>query len=180
MNAVENRVACVKNNAAYIIERINDIWKQPPGKKILQKLVFLIEEKGIDLKYEYGLHFYGPYSGSLDAATTFLSADGVIRFDYSGYAHEMSINHQKFDVLPVGLSRDQEAEIDNLIAHFKDRSASDLELLTTAIYVYNHSDDKTAESIIKGVQKVKGSKYSPADIHKALEDFAYFHKNLAS
>ena len=52
----------VSNNVAYIIKRINEEWGKKPGKKILQKMVFLIEEKGIDLGYEYGLHFYGPYN----------------------------------------------------------------------------------------------------------------------
>ncbi len=33
----------IRNNAAYIIHRINEIWKSQPGKKTLQKLVFLIK-----------------------------------------------------------------------------------------------------------------------------------------
>lgn len=67
----------ISNNAAYIIKRINDIWGEKPGKKTLQKMVSLIEQKGVNLGYDYGLHFYGPYSGSLDATTTSLGADGV-------------------------------------------------------------------------------------------------------
>lgn len=167
----------INNNAAYIIKRINEIWGENPGKKTLQKIVFLIEQKGINLNYQYGLHFYGPYSSTLEAVTTFLSADGIIKFDYSGYSHRMSIN-EAFDVSPEGLSSNQENEIDNLIAHFKGRSPSELELLTTAIYAYNNLEDKTKESVINGVLKIKGSKYTPEQIRHSLNDFAFFDKNF--
>lgn len=167
----------LNNNAAYVIKRINEIWEEKPGKKTLQKLVFLIEEKGINLDYEYGLHFYGPYSGTLDAVTTFLSTDGVIKFDFSGYSHRMSINEQ-FEVSPDNLSDQQISEIDNIITYFKGRSPSNLELLTTAIYAYNNLEHKTEESVINGVKKIKGDKYSTADIKHSLSDFTFFNKNL--
>ncbi len=97
-------MASISNNAAYIIKRINDIWGEKPSKKTVQKIAFLIEQKDIDLGYEYGLHFYSPYSRTLDAATTFLSADGIIELDYSGYSHLMSIN-KNFIIEPDGLSK---------------------------------------------------------------------------
>lgn len=168
----------ISNNAAYIIKRINEIWEKEPGKKTLQKIVFLIEQKGIDLGYEYGLHFYGPYSGTLDAVTTFLSADGVIEFDYSGYSHLMSINEENFTVGPDGLSNEQRKTIDELIEYFRGWSPSELELLTTAIYAYNHLEDKSKTSIINGVQKIKGLKYSKEQIQHSLKELAYFNKPI--
>ena len=50
----------IADNAAHIVKRINDIWGKKPGKKTLQKLVYLIQQKGINLNYDYGIHFYGP------------------------------------------------------------------------------------------------------------------------
>ncbi len=145
----------ISNNAAYIIKRINEIWDKKPGKKILQKIVFLIEQKDINLGYEYGLHFYGPYSGTLDAVTTFLNADGVIEFNYSGYSHLMSIDEENFSVVPDGLSIQQCKTIDELLEYFREWSPSELELLTTAIYAYNHLEDKSEKSVINGVKKSK-------------------------
>ncbi len=168
----------ISNNAAYVIKRINDIWGEKPGKKILQKMIYLIEQKGIDLGYEYGLHFYGPYSAILDAATTFLSADGVIEFDYSGLSHLMSIDEKNFFVKPNGLSTEQLKEIDVLIEHFQGQSPSELELLTTAIYAYDHLENKSKESIINGVQKIKGLKYSKEQIQHSLDDLEYFNIKL--
>ena len=170
----------ISNNAAYIIKRINDIWDEKPGKKTLQKIVFLIEKKGVNLGYDYGLHFYGPYSGALDAATAFLSADGVIEFDYSGYSHLMSIDEESFIVEPKGLSAEQLSQIDELIERFKGQSPSELELLTTAIYAYDHLDNKSKESIISGVQKIKGSKYSVEHIQRSLKNLEYFGKLISN
>ncbi len=169
----------INNNAAYIIKRINEIWGESPGKKILQKIVFLIEEKGIDLNYEYGLHFYGPYSSALDAATTFLSADGIINFDFKGYSHRMRIN-DKFEVWPDGLTSKQKSEIDDIITRFKGKSPSELELLTTAIYAYNNLEDKTEQSVINGVLKIKGSKYNTEQIKKSLDNFNLFNKSFSA
>jgi uncharacterized protein YwgA len=167
----------IHDNAAYIIKRINAIQNNKPGKKALQKLVFLIEQKGIPLKYEYGLHFYGPYSGRLDAATAFLSADGIVKFDYSGYSHKMSID-EKYNVEPQSLSKQHVAVIDDLIEHFNGWSASDLELLTTAIYAYNNLEDKSMQSTINGVKKIKGSKYSTDEITRIFSEFSYFGKPI--
>lgn len=170
----------VSNNVAYIIKRINDVWSKKPGKKILQKMVFLIEEKVINLGYEYGLHFYGPYSATLDLDSKFLHADGVIAIDYSGPSHLMEINEKGFEVHSDGLSSKQQEEIDELLKRFQGQSPSELELLTTAIYAYNHLEDKSKENIIGGVKKIKGSKYSREQIEEALKELAYFEKNITA
>ncbi|MDR1206678.1 MAG: hypothetical protein LBL26_14555 [Peptococcaceae bacterium] len=170
----------ISNNAAYIIKKINDIWGEKPGKKALQKTVFLIEQKGVDLGYDYGLHFYGPYSEALDTATIFLSTDGVIEFDYSGRSHLMSINEKNFTIEPEKLTKKQLDQIDALIEHFKGRSPSELELLTTAIYAYKHLENKSRESVINGVQKIKGLKYPMEQIQRSLIDFEYFNLEFSA
>lgn len=87
----------ISNNAAYIIKRINDVWGEKPGKKTLQKIVFLIEQKGVNL----------------------------------GYA-------------------------------------------------YDHLENRSTESVISGVQKIKGSKYSEEHIRRSLENLNYFNKPLSN
>jgi len=168
----------IKNNAAYIIKRINDLSGESPGKKVLQKIVYLMIEKGIPLRYEYGLHFYGTYSASLDAATSILHADGIININYSGFSHKLGINDD-VSVMSDGLTKEQEAGIDDVINTFISMSASDLELLTTAIYAYNHLEDKSMESVVEGVLKIKGTKYARDQIRYSLERFDYFNKNFA-
>ena len=169
----------VSSNIGYIVQRINDIWEEKPGKKALQKLVFLIEQKGVNLGYHYGLHFYGPYSADLDATTMLLNSDGILEFDYTGSSHLMSIDEQHFTVKPDALSPEQLQQIDELIGRFNGHSASGLELLTTAIYAYDHLADKSKESVVRGVQKIKGAKYTEKMILHSLNDFEYFNKPLS-
>jgi hypothetical protein len=64
--------------------------------------------------------------------------------------------------------------IKDVIAKYKNKSANDLELLATAIYAHTCLAVKTEESVIGGVRKVKGDKYSECEIRKAMEDFPYF------
>ena len=90
----------------------------------------------------------------------------------------MSIN-KNFIVEPDGLSNEQQKVIDELIEYFKGQSTSNLELLTTAIYAYNHLENKSQENIIRGVQKIKGSKYSKEQILSALDEFQYFDKGIS-
>ena len=165
----------IADNAAYIIKRIKDVRNESPGKKVLQKIVFLTIEKGIPFDYDFGLHFYGPYSSSLDEATNILHAEGVIHFDYSGQSHKMEIS-DGFEVLPSKLTEEQINDVNDVIQTFMDMSPSDLELLTTAIYAFNHLDDKSKESVVSGVIKIKGKKYSPEKIYSALNRFEYFNK----
>lgn len=165
--------------AAYIVKRINDIVGKAPGKKVLQKMVFLIEQKGVNLGYDYGIHFYGPYSSKLDTDTYFLSADGIINFSYTRLTHEMTVG-EGFEILPDCLSDEQKKGIDEVIERFREKKGPELELLTTAIYAYNHLDDKSRESVIAGVVKLKGEKYRRDEIERALEEFAYFEKDFAA
>ena len=166
------------SNTAYIIKRFHELRGESPCKKELQKIAFLIEEKGVALGYNHGLHFYGPYSSTLDAYTMSLSSDGVVKIDYSGYSHLLCVNEEDFDIHEDGLTKEQLAQVDEVITRFEKHSASDLELLTTAIYAYNHLDDKTIESVVAGVQKIKGSKYSETKIQTELENLEYFGKTF--
>jgi len=166
----------MQSNVAFIIKNIQSISGDCPGKKTLQKLVFLIEQKGIDLGCEYGLHFYGPYSAVLDAAASSLDEEGIISFDYSGYSHRMSVNPD-WDIKSE-VSEDQEKTISDVLTRYKDWNPSKLELLTTAIYAYDNLQEKTRESVIGGVKKIKGSKYSQDEINNVIQEFSYFNKEI--
>lgn len=168
----------IDNNVAYIIKRINELGKIDPGKKVLQKMIFLMVEKGIPLNYEYGLHFYGPYCASLSIVTDYLHADGIIRINYTGNTHEMTLN-DNIDAAPIGLTPEHLQAIDDVIDNFVKMSPSELELLTTAIYAHTHLEDKSKKSVVGGVQKIKGEKYAPDMIYNSLNYFEYFEKSFS-
>ncbi len=162
------------NNVAYIINEIASITGHSPVKKALQKTVFLLETKGVNLDFDYILHFYGPYCAELDHETTKLSSDGVVNFEYTKYGHKMSVAPECLPSLETNLSEDSLRLAHEVITRYKDRSASDLELLTTAIYAYKHTDAQTREDVAEKVKIIKGEKYDDQEIQWALGEFPYF------
>jgi len=158
----------IKNNIAYIIKEMYSTTGKDPGKKALQKMIYLIQADNVDMGYEYGIHFYGPYCAAIDTVTTYLGADDVISFDYSGYSHKMHVNDNynvKSELPSTG-----EKKIKEVIQKFKDKTALELELLTTTHYVYKHIKDKSESHIIEGVKKIKGSKFSEIEIKASIKE----------
>jgi len=75
-----------------IIKMISEY--QSPGKKALQKLVYLVERKGLDLGYDYSIHYYGPYSSELDYAVHSLEMQGITTTDY--VARDLSLRGNQY------------------------------------------------------------------------------------
>ena len=133
---------------------INEISRNtsPPCKKTLQKIVYLVEEGGIDLGCKFGIHFYGPYSADLDYAVHTLDMEGILNISYSGMEHNISLCEGVKDYY-------SNENINKIIAEYVGDSPSELELIATALYVYRKSDNNKA-AILEGVKKIKGNKYS--------------------
>jgi len=167
--------ATIKNNTAFIIKSINEISNNAPGKKALQKLVYLIQEKGVNLGFDFGLHFYGTYCRELDTEATTLGFDEIVKFDYSDkYSHKMNVS-SNFNV-EADLPALEIQMILDVIDKFKNKSPYELELLSTALYVHSHIEDKSKNSIIDGVKKIKGEKYTDKEIEDAIDYFDFFNK----
>ena len=147
------------NAVLYVIKKITEA-NQSPCKKTLQKMVFLIEAKHIDLGCSYGIHFYGPYSSDLDFAVRELCDEGDLEIYYTPSEHKI--------IIEEGLSIDYNNDlVDRIILEFAKDSPSELELLATALYVY--SIDKKTSEIVSRVKKIKGEKYSVQRINDAIQ-----------
>lgn len=152
-----------------IIEKIQQI-NAAPCKKTVQKIVYLIEEKGINLGMGYGIHFYGPYSEDLDFVIYKMCADHYLKIDYTEHGHLISAagewEAEEKDVLS--------AETEKIVEEFARDTPSELELLATTLYVAKSKRANGRDFIIKGVKKIKGSKYSEEKILKAMERLQKF------
>ena len=149
------------NNDA-IVTIVDKITKtnKAPCKKTLQKIVFLVEEKGLDLGCDYVIHFYGPYSSDLDFAIRSLKDDGILDITVTHTEHIISVLNND------GYKSFDDDVIDNVIDEFGKDTPSDLELIATALYVYRGV--KNESKIMDGVKKIKGQKYKDAAICKAI------------
>lgn len=134
-----------------------------PCKKTVQKMVYLIEEAGEDLGFEYSIHFYGPYSAELDYEIQELSARGILEIKYTKHGHLLSVPQSS-----TGIRTGETAK--RIINAFGRETPSSLELLATTLFVQRetHADEK--EPIISGVKKIKGSKYSEQRINEAISN----------
>lgn len=158
----------IRNNVAYFIQQIESAKSDKPGKKLLQKMVYLAQANGIDLGFEYGIHFYGPYSATLDDSLYSLSADSIISFEYKGYSHLMSINDEYEAEFELGETNKQ--KLDALIEKYKNKTPSQLELMTTTHYVQQKLAVTDEANIIVGVKKIKADKYSEEEIKEAINE----------
>lgn len=150
-----------------IIKKITE-KESKPCKKTLQKMVYLIQEKSINLGYNYEIYLYGPYSSDLDFAVRELYDEGILDIEFTPTGHYVSIKDDS------KLQEQNDEAVNKVIDNFVHESASDLELIATTLYVYKKTQD--VSKTVKGVKKVKGSKYSEEQINDAmnkLKDMEY-------
>jgi uncharacterized protein YwgA len=147
-----------------------------PGKKQFQKLVYLIEHVGnVALGYGYTIHYYGPYSAALDNTLAELEGEGLFHYEYQGLSHLIRADDSD-DFVKSDLLEEENTSIEKVIDAFGDKSPSDLELLTTTHYIYIQSNlpDNGEKSVVDGVKKIKGNKYSDDKIKNALKELELF------
>lgn len=145
------------DKSAIIIDQI--CKKTVPGKKMLQKLMYLIERKGVSLELNYSIHYFGPYSSKLDNIIHTLESYDQLTIDTSGTTH--CIRRGDAPIEGSLNSHDQE-KVDYVLERFLSKSAHELEALTTVDYVANTLLKRrgTDVEIIEKVQEIKGSKFT--------------------
>ena len=152
------------NNLLGVIDSIQKTeGSKPPCKKAVQKLVYLIQEAGTSLGYDFNIHFYGPYSSDLDAELRYLHSIGVLNIDKRDFGHLISVDASP---TPDSLTHN----VEKIISAFKDKAPSELELLTTALYVQRELVKNDSDSIVAGVTKIKGSKFQKTQIIGAIDE----------
>ena len=148
---------------------------QKPGKKTLQKVVYLIERKGVKLGFAFSIHYYGPYSSELDYAIHRLAMQGVLSIIPEGMTHQISLREdadlnvrEETEVF----GEEQLQKIDEVIAKFAAKSAHELEVITTTDYVAQqlkaNGESWDRSSLVEGVRKIKGDKFTKEEIEKAI------------
>ena len=155
----------------YIIDRMNQKEK-PLGKKMLQKIIYLLQRNGVDLGYDYIIHHYGPYSSKLGNDVYSLAIDDYIGIDLSFLPiHKISVNEDIFEEEYKEIFGTEKAKVDKLIDKFSLFSTQDLELLTTIDFVKNSNDSaiKNDNDLFNIVKGIKGETFSDEKIFEGLK-----------
>lgn len=155
---------------------INQICERiEPGKKMLQKLMYLISRNGVNLELNYSIHYFGPYSAKLDNTMHTLESYDKLNINTSSTTHIIHLGEVPIDGT---LDEEQQKKVDFVLDNFSTKSAHELEAITTIDYVAvemlkSKGNDK---EIIDKVQQIKGTKFSReylADSLKTLKRLNY-------
>lgn len=137
------------------------------GKKKVQKLMYLIERKGVDLSLDYTIHFYGPYSERLNEALHALEDQGIIRINSTGSTHLIEVREET-DVAAIA---DDLTIITQVLDSLGEKTALDLEAITTLDYaaVFLLPKQASNSDIIREVKRIKGNKFSQTQLENDLQ-----------
>lgn len=158
----------MSENDLMILDVVRNLEKtagKAPCKKTLQKIVYLLEEARAGPKFDYTIHFYGPYSADLDYEVQSLASQGILNINYTDYGHLISASVEGENVGDTLSRRGKE-----IVSNFGTETPSKLELVATTLFVQRAKKSTDAAQILPGVKKIKGSKYSDREIREAIDE----------
>lgn len=140
---------------AHIIRCVTEeIHKKAPnkqvGKTLLQKMFYLLTRKGI-IDLDYKLYHYGPYSREVERSLEKASNLGLVKIDWrasKGY-YIQEIEKQK------EIEKKTKREIRKIVANYKDFTANELSIITTALYVVAHYKITSRKDLIDQILSLK-------------------------
>lgn len=145
-----------------IINCLTEVAGVAPCKKKLQKIVYLIEQKNIDLGFPYKIYIYGPYSEDLDYTICELKAEHSLEITYGNKGHILECIKQ------LGQNTISQ-DIVQIIRAFGKKSAKELELISTALYAERYIENKNDQGIMQAVHKIKKNKFSSVEVGEAIQ-----------
>ena len=131
------------------------------GKTAMMKYLFLLQQVyDVPLDYNFEIYTYGPYSSEVMVDLDLAKCLNVISIDaesYSGYVgYSINVKDCPED---KSLSDSTKYQVDELLKSFGRKSAKELELSTTIVYLYRNykmnSWDCSREVIINDVHEIK-------------------------
>lgn len=152
----------------YLVGKLSDV-----GKVKIQKILYFIQEAcGVNLGYDFAMHYYGPYSDELNSTLQEMKLAGILRFSlvlyasYYGYDIKLGENARK----EVELSPPIREKTDKIVSIFNKYDAKMMELLSSIHFVRSilmgRKESSDSESVLNEVQKLK-PKFSKGDIQEA-------------
>jgi len=133
------------------------------GKTAVMKIIFMLQQvKSVNMGYDFSIYTYGPYSSDVTEDVDALISYGLIKINpqqYGNYyGYELNITNN--GISNIGYLGDGVKEsTKDIIGFVKGKSAKNLELYSTIIYVDNlyrvNSWKMNSTSISEKVQEIK-------------------------
>ena len=169
---------------ADLTKRLKDVSPQF-GKTALQKMVFLLQEiYKVDVGYSFGFHTYGPFAGELLGDLNFAERMGAVQVKSvegsygNGYLIEPGDKIGDIVARAEPFLTKHGKELDALVAAFGSKTAKDLELLTTIIYLNKEimwdENKMTRTEAIGKIRELK-PKFTDTDVRRGMAELTDKH-----
>ena len=144
---------------------IEALVRQKPGagRTAVMKWLFLLTAlKQVPLRYNFRLHTYGPFDGSVLGDVEYAEAIGVVESMTTqylggyGYSYKEGANAAWIADKTSEFSAAQRENVEWVLDRFGEWTAAELELASTLIYVDRRlPEDRTRSELVKKVHDVK-------------------------
>jgi hypothetical protein len=141
---------------------LNILDKKPNlGKTAIMKIIFMLQQvKKMNLKYDFEIYTYGPYSSEVTEDVESLIQNQLVdssMYLYNNYVgYRLSISENGRSALSV-LDESDENKINEILYFVEGKTAKDLELYSTIIYVNNLyvKNSWVEQDVISNVHEIK-------------------------
>lgn len=146
-------------NLPYSHNVVLNIMKQSPdlGKTKLMKIIYMLQQvKKIDLGYDFDIYTYGPYSSEVLETVDELTDGGLLSsriYQYSNYVgYELNLTDEGTQTLS-NIKKDENAAIHDILDFAEGKTARDLELYSTIVFIHNFYSQSKPKSNQTAVEK---------------------------
>jgi uncharacterized protein YwgA len=146
------------------------------GKVKMQKVIYFLQEAcGVDLEYDFFMHYYGPYSPELNNTLQEMKTEGLLQFSlaifpsYYGYQIDPGEKASKEIQIPAKIRE----KADKIVELFNMYDAQKMELLASIHFVrailMEQGKKSDKKSVVNEVQLLK-PKFEQEKIAEAYEE----------
>ncbi len=132
------------------------------GRTAFMKLLFFLQERmGVPLGYQFSLYSYGPFDSEVLADISLAERLNVLRsstvFYPSGQGYDYSPGPDSKGVRDIAgdFLKEHKASIDWVLDSFSGKTAAELELLSTILFVAKFQNPKTVAKLVEQVKLIK-------------------------
>lgn len=148
------------------------------GKTAMMKCTYFLQEiENVPLNYDFKIYTYGPYSSEVTEELDFARQSGLLDIKWTGFPN--GLHFYSISALNKGATQ-YDAQIDSIMTVFGEKTAKELELLSTVLFVQrakeNNKLKKDKTTICRSVAAIK-PRFSEKEV-EAGYDFMKGHNYL--
>ena len=165
----------ITTNRLATLAQLAEAAPTPFGRTALMKLCYFMQTlKGIPLGYDFTLYSYGPFDSEvlsdLHTAESLSILQSSVSHFSGGYSYQIEASDNASQAIQHGKEfiAQYRARIDWIVSKFASRSASELELLSTIVFVDRQDKIVSKSDLVKLVKAIK-PQFSDAEIIRKVD-----------